>query len=461
MTPEIIEQQSNINIHRTHVWSFEKCITQFTKEFLADPNSVHLYDWGTESEPWHAMANWHLIPDLISQLDDLFSKQPELRKNFRGISGCHPDNHVINTPAKHIIDQMTITYMYNYLWFRDCGIMVPRCGSDYPDCANKPHRLFSCMMHHPKPHRMATLKVLSDTGLLDQGCDQDLRFSYQGPNHSPSMISFANSEKAWNYFTDFIIGRGLSDSLDSESYRPPEYLEMLKYARRFFPDNTYQTGPGRENIPEFYSECLFDIVVETNTVRCFFTEKTVRPLLYGKPFVVLGSQGQNSVLTKLGFETFPEYFDLSDDCNIKDYDLLPVVSTSKSMEPVYNHYKKILQGLTDIAQTESPDLAERKQHYDMIRSQCMPKIIHNQSNLVKIMFDDDIIAPECWDIRPRDYTNTANRASNLDVNVRSVARVRRTLRNHPYFKQFVPPELSWIEKYYYNNEETINDAWRR
>ena len=47
----------------------------------------------------------------------------------------------------------------------------------------------------------------------------------------------------------------------------------------------------------------------------FFTEKTFKPLFYGKPFVILGSIGQNTILRDWGFETFDDYFDLSQDAN--------------------------------------------------------------------------------------------------------------------------------------------------
>jgi len=60
-----------------------------------------------------------------------------------------------------------------------------------------------------------------------------------------------------------------------------------------------------------YKHFLIDIVAETFTSGdCFFvTEKTVRPMLLKKPFIVMGSKDYLCYLRQLGFRTFHDFWD--------------------------------------------------------------------------------------------------------------------------------------------------------
>jgi hypothetical protein len=65
----------------------------------------------------------------------------------------------------------------------------------------------------------------------------------------------------------------------------------------------------------FYPDFLIDIVAETWTQgNTFFpTEKTVRPMLLKKPFVIFGSKNYLEYLRQMGFRTFADFWD-------EDYD---------------------------------------------------------------------------------------------------------------------------------------------
>jgi hypothetical protein len=64
-----------------------------------------------------------------------------------------------------------------------------------------------------------------------------------------------------------------------------------------------------------YQNFLIDIVAETFTSgNCFFiTEKTVRPMLLKKPFIIFGSKNYLEYLRQMGFRTFADFWD-------EDYD---------------------------------------------------------------------------------------------------------------------------------------------
>jgi hypothetical protein len=65
--------------------------------------------------------------------------------------------------------------------------------------------------------------------------------------------------------------------------------------------------------PEDYHSALIDIVTETSLVSTFRTEKCVWPLVYMKPFVILGARYINHNLQKYGFELYDELIDYTFD----------------------------------------------------------------------------------------------------------------------------------------------------
>lgn len=70
-----------------------------------------------------------------------------------------------------------------------------------------------------------------------------------------------------------------------------------------------------EQSKQIYVNFLIDIVAETFTSgNCFFvTEKTARPILLKKPFVIFGSKDYLAYLRQMGFRTFADFWD-------EDYD---------------------------------------------------------------------------------------------------------------------------------------------
>lgn len=60
-----------------------------------------------------------------------------------------------------------------------------------------------------------------------------------------------------------------------------------------------------------WNDTYFSVVNETGVSdgAVFITEKTIRPMIYFHPFIVYGNPNTLSELRKLGFQTFPEFFD--------------------------------------------------------------------------------------------------------------------------------------------------------
>lgn len=58
-----------------------------------------------------------------------------------------------------------------------------------------------------------------------------------------------------------------------------------------------------------YDNIFLEVVSETSIERFFITEKTVKPLLFGRPFIVQSKPGFNHMLKDLGFELYDEIID--------------------------------------------------------------------------------------------------------------------------------------------------------
>jgi len=65
---------------------------------------------------------------------------------------------------------------------------------------------------------------------------------------------------------------------------------------------------------DWYDRTKYSLVVETRIDEIFITEKVLKPLAFGHPFIVWGAPGILARLRKLGFETF-------DNCIDESYDL--------------------------------------------------------------------------------------------------------------------------------------------
>ena len=88
-----------------------------------------------------------------------------------------------------------------------------------------------------------------------------------------------------------------------------------------------------------YDRVSIEVVCETNTTSgtFFITEKTIRPISYGRLFLVIGSPNYERNLKELGFDTFDDILD-------KSYD---TESSYIRVDKVFNSLKKFMQNPVD------------------------------------------------------------------------------------------------------------------
>ena len=93
--------------------------------------------------------------------------------------------------------------------------------------------------------------------------------------------------------------------------------DMIQYVLN--PPKNTLTDDTREDLISFpnnvtklqhlYTNAFVEIVHETDINSFFITEKTIRPILFKKPFIIMGCQGYMEGMKKLGFETFDRWLD--------------------------------------------------------------------------------------------------------------------------------------------------------
>ena len=131
---------------------------------------------------------------------------------------------------------------------------------------------FFCLMNRQRPHRDMLIRALHDKGLL-----------------SNNYVSYHE-----NPYADISVKDAIKFS-DLEDFNKPNSQ---------WPDGS---------INRFYNTHALELVPETSHKLVYITEKTVKPLLAGMPFMTVAAKGQLEFLRKMGFNTFDQYWDESYD----------------------------------------------------------------------------------------------------------------------------------------------------
>jgi hypothetical protein len=88
-------------------------------------------------------------------------------------------------------------------------------------------------------------------------------------------------------------------------------------------------------LTDLYRDILIDVVVESHVAGDTFfpTEKTIRPMLLKKPFIVFGSKNYLEHLRQMGFRTFADFWD-------EEYDGYDCGDRMKKIQALLDHLSK-------------------------------------------------------------------------------------------------------------------------
>ena len=207
-------------------------------------------------------------------------------------------------------------------------------------------KTFACMNKKPRPHRVQLLKMILDAEISDKG-----------------FITFACLPEDKSMLNR--VPPDLKTDLD----------EILKHQKDFdIVDQQTRTGllfgleePG---LVENYEPCAIDIVAETDIQYTVISEKCLRPILYGKPFVAIGNK-HNYYLEQMGFELFTELFDYNFE-HVLEYNHGGEYHSPQALQPVIDQ-------LSHWCTVPPQDIVNL----------CKDKTEHNKSVLVKLLLNDN------------------------------------------------------------------------
>ena len=112
----------------------------------------------------------------------------------------------------------------------------------------------------------------------------------------------------------------------------------------FFPTNTYHANSSADYNNQDYRHCGMEVVLETlfDDTRWHLTEKTLRPLACGKPFLLMSTAGSLQYLKQYGFKTFGDYIDESYDTIYNSHDRMQAVIVEMQRISQLDKNKKIV-----------------------------------------------------------------------------------------------------------------------
>jgi len=149
--------------------------------------------------------------------------------------------------------------------------LIDNCGLR-PDVTEYKH-YFTSLNNKPHPHRIQTMDLLAKYDLIDS-----------------NAISWHSYDIPLQH-TDFQIWK-------------PKMLRL---------SDDYQYPFSCNNIPNEYLDSFAQLITETSMSCFYISEKTLLPLMIGKPFIACNIQGFHKILKRLGFELYDEIFDYSFD----------------------------------------------------------------------------------------------------------------------------------------------------
>lgn len=138
---------------------------------------------------------------------------------------------------------------------------------------------------------------------------------YLKKNHAKNSIIHFSAKTDVDSRVHFELDKLLSWDLDSVANAGDliQDLPLLQYSsERLTSTHGYDYN---DPLTSLYDNTFVDLVVESHVAgRTFFpTEKTFRPIILGKPFIIFGSRNYLAYMRQMGFQTFWEHWDESYD----------------------------------------------------------------------------------------------------------------------------------------------------
>lgn len=159
-------------------------------------------------------------------------------------------------------------------------------------------KLFLNLNRRSRQHRYILLLKLYEMGLLDRCMISFLKEHMNDVHWLSELKTFCN-----------IFNINLSDLQLNDLYKQlPLVLDTDNFNRFPMEDDLFSTA-------SLYDRTYISLVSETNFESniIHMTEKTIKPIVFKHPFIIVGPAGTLSKLKELGFKTFSDYWNESYD----------------------------------------------------------------------------------------------------------------------------------------------------
>lgn len=176
---------------------------------------------------------------------------------------------------------------------------------------------FSCLFGTKRTHRVVLLSQLQAQGILQQGL-----CAWGSPNVKPlpteSTVSLPCHEPT-TYCLEFLTSIPFVRVNEHWPQKESLMTAVQKYGHLYDVFYQHPLVKGLPNTNKFdqpvLKNALLNVVVETvyQYPYPYITEKTFRPILHKRPFVLIGAPNSLKFLKSIGFKTFENYWDESYD----------------------------------------------------------------------------------------------------------------------------------------------------
>jgi hypothetical protein len=324
---EDLKELRKYQVFDWHTWLVMICHDQEPLNFdyynhnqLAKPASDWLVNY-TEfsSVAVHAIANYHakqhLRGSMIHTLVNFYDKTLLL----------HSESNSTEVEKYTAANFIPVYYWSHALiakdWFRyaehDSELVFN------PNLINHDFLIYNRAWSGTREYRLKFIEYLIDVGLLPY-CQTSFNAVDNLVNYKNHVFSNA----------DFAI----------QNYKLEDYL----------PENTHSSVASADYNNQDYKHCGIEVVLETlfDDCRWHLTEKILRPIACGKPFILMGTAGSLQYLRRYGFKTFGNVIDESYDQISNSHDRMQAVIAEMQRIAKLNKCEKIAlwKTLHDIAQ---------------------------------------------------------------------------------------------------------------
>jgi hypothetical protein len=212
-------------------------------------------------------------------------------------------------------------------------------------------KLFDALLGINKPHRKFIFDCLKDSNLLDNAWVS-----------LSAAIRWDDNPKPVYYKSQGLTELELAQvhpAINSVDMGFDSYMECLQHPTA--PQGTVMRMASNLIPANIYDTSYYSIVAETHYPRTFFTEKTAKPLLAHRLFVLFGAYRQLEKLRSFGFETFGAVIDESYDSEPDDY-IRWKMAFEQVVELSKNNPEKVLKKIDDVL-THNQNLINNREHF--------------------------------------------------------------------------------------------------